>query len=163
MRSLRGVEIPAALPLIITGLRVSAVQVVATATLGAYVGFGGLGAFIVEGFAIQDDGKLLTGAILVALDVLDGRTGVRLAPAPSDSLGPAGVLAKREDHGRRHDDGRRAGAGVRSQERTNQEREQAMTRKIRGLWAVLAVLALLAGACGDDGDDGQRQRHHGDR
>jgi osmoprotectant transport system permease protein len=64
-----GVEIPAALPLIITGLRVSAVQVVATATLGAYVGFGGLGAFIVEGFAIQDDGKLLTGAILVALVV----------------------------------------------------------------------------------------------
>ena len=62
-----GVEIPAALPLIITGLRVSAVQVVATATLGAYVGFGGLGAFIVEGFAIQDDGKLLTGAILVGL------------------------------------------------------------------------------------------------
>jgi osmoprotectant transport system permease protein len=64
-----GVEIPAALPLIITGLRVSAVQVVATATLGAYVGFGGLGAFIVEGFAIQDDAKLLTGAILVALVV----------------------------------------------------------------------------------------------
>jgi len=28
-----------------------------------------------------------------------------------------------------------------------------MTRKIRGLWAVLAVLALLAGACGDDGGD----------
>jgi osmoprotectant transport system permease protein len=62
-----GVEIPAALPLIITGLRVSAVQVVATATLGAYVGFGGLGAFIVEGFATQNDGKLLTGAVLVAL------------------------------------------------------------------------------------------------
>lgn len=62
----RSVEVPVALPLIITGLRVSAVQVVATATLGAYVGFGGLGAFIVEGFATQDDGKLLTGAILVA-------------------------------------------------------------------------------------------------
>ena len=29
-----------------------------------------------------------------------------------------------------------------------------MTRKIRGLWAVLAVFMLLAGACGDDsGDD----------
>lgn len=62
-----GVEIPAALPLIITGLRVSAVQIVATATLGAYVGYGGMGAFIVEGFAQQDDGKLLTGAILVAV------------------------------------------------------------------------------------------------
>lgn len=62
-----GVEIPAALPLLLTGVRISAVQVVATATLGAYVGFGGLGAFIVEGFATQNDGKLLAGAVLVAL------------------------------------------------------------------------------------------------
>lgn len=82
---LRAVEIPAALPLIITGLRVSAVQIVATATLGAYVGFGGLGAFIVEGFAIQDDAKLLTGAILVALmslvvELVFGWTQRRLTP-----------------------------------------------------------------------------------
>jgi len=61
------VEVPNALPLIITGLRVSSVQVVATATLGALVGFGGLGAFIIEGFAQQDDGKLLTGAVLVGV------------------------------------------------------------------------------------------------
>jgi osmoprotectant transport system permease protein len=61
------VEVPNALPLVLTGLRVAAVQVVATATLGAYVGFGGLGAFINEGFRQQDDGKLLTGAVLVAL------------------------------------------------------------------------------------------------
>lgn len=61
------VELPNALPLTLTGLRVSAVQVVATATLGAFVGFGGLGAFINEGFRQQDDGKLLTGAVLVAL------------------------------------------------------------------------------------------------
>ncbi|MGH9187835.1 MAG: ABC transporter permease [Acidimicrobiales bacterium] len=62
-----GVELPNALPLVITGVRVAAVQVVATATLGAYVGFGGLGAFINEGFSQNDDGKLLTGAVLVAL------------------------------------------------------------------------------------------------
>jgi osmoprotectant transport system permease protein len=61
------VEVPNAMPLLLTGLRVSAVQVVATATLGAFVGFGGLGAFINEGFRQQDDGKLLTGAVLVAL------------------------------------------------------------------------------------------------
>jgi osmoprotectant transport system permease protein len=61
------VELPAALPLILTGVRVSAVQVVATATLGAYVGFGGLGAFIVEGFATRNDGKLLAGAVLVGV------------------------------------------------------------------------------------------------
>jgi osmoprotectant transport system permease protein len=79
------VEVPAALPLIVTGVRVSAVQVVATATLGAYVGFGGLGAFIVEGFAVQDDAKLLTGAILVALlsllvELLFGLLQRRLTP-----------------------------------------------------------------------------------
>lgn len=60
------VEAPNALPLLLTGLRVSAVQVVATATLGAFVGFGGLGAFINEGYRQLDDGKLLTGAVLVA-------------------------------------------------------------------------------------------------
>ncbi|MCB1004074.1 MAG: ABC transporter permease [Acidimicrobiales bacterium] len=61
------VEVPNASPLIITGVRVSAVQVVATATLGALVGFSCLGSLIVEGFAQQNDGKLLTGAFLVAV------------------------------------------------------------------------------------------------
>ncbi len=61
------VEVPTAGPLIITGARVAAVQVVATATLGALVGFTGLGSLIVEGFAQQNDGKLLTGAFLVAV------------------------------------------------------------------------------------------------
>ena len=86
-----GVEIPAALPLIITGLRVSAVQVVATATLGAYVGFGGLGAFIVEGFATQNDGKLLTGAILVGVLSLVVELVFGLAAASSDSVDPGSV------------------------------------------------------------------------
>jgi osmoprotectant transport system permease protein len=63
----RRVEVPSALPLIITGLRVSAVQVVATATLSALVGYGGLGGLIIRGVAQQDDGKLLTGAVLVAV------------------------------------------------------------------------------------------------
>ncbi len=60
------VEAPIARPLIITGVRVAALQVVATATLGAFVGFNGLGSFINEGFRQLDDGKLLTGAIAVA-------------------------------------------------------------------------------------------------
>jgi len=61
------VEAPIARPLILTGVRVAALQVVATATLGAFVGFNGLGSFINEGFRQLDDGKLLTGAIAVAL------------------------------------------------------------------------------------------------
>lgn len=64
---LRQVELPLAMPVIVAGVRTAAVQVVATATLAALVGGGGLGRFIVDGFALQDDGQLVGGAILVAL------------------------------------------------------------------------------------------------
>jgi osmoprotectant transport system permease protein len=64
------VELPNALPLVLTGIRVAAVQVIATATLGALVAFNGLGSFITEGVSQQDDGKLLTGAVAVALTAL---------------------------------------------------------------------------------------------
>jgi osmoprotectant transport system permease protein len=61
------VETPIARPLILTGIRLASVQVVATATLGGLFGFNGLGSYIFEGFAQQDDGKLLTGAVSVAV------------------------------------------------------------------------------------------------
>jgi len=61
------VELPIASPVILTGIRVTAVQVVATATLGALVGYGGYGRYIVDGFATQDHVELVAGAILVAL------------------------------------------------------------------------------------------------
>lgn len=61
------IEIPLAMPLIVAGLRTAAVQVVATATLGAFVSWGGLGRFIVDGLAQRDHGQLVAGAILVAL------------------------------------------------------------------------------------------------
>jgi osmoprotectant transport system permease protein len=64
------VEVPSGLTLILTGVRVAALQVIATATLGAYVGFNSLGSFINEGIRQQDDGKLLVGAIGVALIAL---------------------------------------------------------------------------------------------
>jgi osmoprotectant transport system permease protein len=64
---LRSVELPIALPVVVAGARTAAVQVVATATLAALVAGGGLGRYIVDGFALQDDGRLLGGAILVAL------------------------------------------------------------------------------------------------
>jgi osmoprotectant transport system permease protein len=66
---LRQVEVPAALPLILTGIRVSAVQIVATATLGALVGYRCLGSLIVIGLAQGKAGtdKLIAGAALVAL------------------------------------------------------------------------------------------------
>jgi osmoprotectant transport system permease protein len=67
MQVLRRVELPLALPLIMAGLRTSAVQVVATATLGAAVAWGGLGRFIVDGFSNRDNPQIFGGAVIVAL------------------------------------------------------------------------------------------------
>jgi osmoprotectant transport system permease protein len=62
---LRNVEIPIAIPVIIAGIRSAAVQVIATATLGAIFGFGGLGRFLVDGIANQDAGEIYGGVVLV--------------------------------------------------------------------------------------------------
>jgi osmoprotectant transport system permease protein len=62
----RKAELPLAMPLIMTGLRTAAVQVVATATLAALLGGGTLGSVIRTGFARQDNGIVLAGALLVA-------------------------------------------------------------------------------------------------
>ena len=61
------VELPLAVPLIAAGFRTAAVQVVATATLAALVGGGGLGRIITDGFGQQDQPQILAGGILVAL------------------------------------------------------------------------------------------------
>jgi osmoprotectant transport system permease protein len=61
------VELPIALPFIMAGIRTSAVNVVATATLAAVVAWGGLGRFIVDGFGLQDYPMLFAGAIMVAV------------------------------------------------------------------------------------------------
>jgi osmoprotectant transport system permease protein len=60
-------ELPLATPLVMTGVRTAAVQVVATATLAALVAGGGLGRIITLGFRQQDYGAVLAGAILVAV------------------------------------------------------------------------------------------------
>ena len=49
------VELPLALPLLFAGIRVSAIQIVATAVLAATVGAGGLGVLILAGLANDDD------------------------------------------------------------------------------------------------------------
>ena len=63
---IRRVEFPLALPLVMTGLRTAAVQVVATAGLAALVGGGGLGRTVNLGFGQQDYGQIIAGAILIA-------------------------------------------------------------------------------------------------
>lgn len=60
-------ELPLAAPLIMSGVRTAAVQVVATATLAAVVAGGGLGRFLVDGFATRDFPQIFAGALLVAL------------------------------------------------------------------------------------------------
>ncbi len=60
------IELPLAIPLIMAGVRTSAVQVVATATLAALIAGGGFGRYIIDGLAQQDYTKLFAGAILVA-------------------------------------------------------------------------------------------------
>jgi osmoprotectant transport system permease protein len=64
------VEFPLALPVILTGVRTAAVEVIASATLAAFVGSGGLGIYITRGFALYDYSILLVGAVPVALVTL---------------------------------------------------------------------------------------------
>ncbi|WP_329136865.1 ABC transporter permease [Streptomyces sp. NBC_01476] len=64
-RVLFQVEIPVALPLILSGLRSAAVQVVSTATIAAYVSLGGLGRYIIDGLAQHTYTKVVGGASLV--------------------------------------------------------------------------------------------------
>jgi osmoprotectant transport system permease protein len=61
------VEFPIALPLILVGLRTAAIFVVATATIAAYIGLGGLGRFIIDGLASNEYGPVAGGALLVVI------------------------------------------------------------------------------------------------
>lgn len=85
---LREIELPLAAPVILAGIRNAAVTIVATATLGALVASGGLGRYIVDGLARQETGRLLAGAILVALLALATEAGFA---ALERMVVPAGV------------------------------------------------------------------------
>ena len=63
---LRRIEVPLALPVVLGGIRSAAVQVIATTTLGAIFALGGLGRYVVDGLAQNDDGMLFGGVVLVA-------------------------------------------------------------------------------------------------
>jgi osmoprotectant transport system permease protein len=65
-RVLWQVELPVAMPLILRGIRSGAIQIVSTATIAAYVSFGGLGRYIVDGLSQLDYAKVVGGAVLVA-------------------------------------------------------------------------------------------------
>ncbi|MET9275232.1 ABC transporter permease [Kribbella sp. NPDC003557] len=61
------VEIPIAMPLIISGIRSATLQIVSTATIAALVSLGGLGRYVIDGLKLRDFPQMFTGALLVAL------------------------------------------------------------------------------------------------
>ncbi len=73
---LQQVEFPLALPVIISGIKTATVEVIASATLAAFIGAGGLGTFIVLGFSLYDNAILLVGALPVALLALLAEVGL---------------------------------------------------------------------------------------
>lgn len=85
-RVLFTIELPLAVPLVMAGVRTATVQVVATATIAAQVGWGGLGRFIIDGIATRDFVEVFAGAVLVATLALATELGLaavqRLLTAP---------------------------------------------------------------------------------
>jgi osmoprotectant transport system permease protein len=79
------VEVPLAMPLILAGLRSATGQVIATATIAAYVGLGGLGRFIIDGYSVRDIGEISGGAVVVAVLALVVEGGFALLQR---ALGP---------------------------------------------------------------------------
>ncbi|WP_439941478.1 ABC transporter permease [Streptomyces sp. BBFR115] len=79
------VELPLALPMVLTGVRIAAVQLVATATIAALAGGGGLGRIITAGFNLASTPQVVAGAVLVAVFALTVEAVFvaveRLAPA----------------------------------------------------------------------------------
>jgi osmoprotectant transport system permease protein len=69
-RLLRRVRLPIARPLIIAGLRLSSAAVIATATLAALIGGGGLGRYIIDGFSVRDYRVVFVGTLLVVVLVV---------------------------------------------------------------------------------------------
>ena len=65
LRVLFQVELPVALPLVLSGIRSATIQIVSTATIAAYVAFGGLGRYIVDGLYQEDYDQVVGGAVLV--------------------------------------------------------------------------------------------------
>jgi osmoprotectant transport system permease protein len=92
LQVLTRVEVPLAAPLILAGIRSALLQVFATATIAAFAGLGGLGRFIIDGFAVSDDARVYGGSIVVAVLALLGEGLFALAQR---SVRPAGLRRRR--------------------------------------------------------------------
>lgn len=75
LQRVRRVELPQALPVIVGGVRIAAVAMIALATLGGYVGAGGLGSLIFIGFTLHHTDEIIAGslaacALAIAVDIV---------------------------------------------------------------------------------------------
>jgi osmoprotectant transport system permease protein len=92
----RRVELPLAMPLVLTGLRLAVVQVWATATIAALVAGPGLGNVVTEGFASSNTPQVIGGALViavvaVALEVAMAGVEKVASPVPADVVASAGT------------------------------------------------------------------------
>jgi osmoprotectant transport system permease protein len=87
------IELPLAMPVIVAGLRTAAVQVIATATLGAWVAEGGLGRYIFDGLDRQELDRMIVGGLLVAVLAVGADWAIGLVERRLESPGirPAGA------------------------------------------------------------------------
>lgn len=90
-----GVELPNSLPLIFSGVRSAALQVIATATIASYVTLGGLGRFIYDGLAQQDYAQMIAGGVLVAALAMIADWVLALVQRYTVSRGLTGRFGKR--------------------------------------------------------------------
>ena len=93
---LRKVEVPCALPLVFSGVRSAALQVVATTTIAAVAGLGGLGRFLIDGQKVRDFPQMASGAVLVALLALAVDLVLALVQRYAVSPGLSGRVQRRE-------------------------------------------------------------------
>ena len=136
-----GVEVPLGLPLVVSGLRSATSQVIATATIVAYGGLGGLGRFIIDGYSTSNYGEVWGGALLVAalalvaegvLAFLQQRASRHRAPG---AVGPARYRARRPTFPLAY---------------TRHPRRNPMRAPARTLPALIGVAVLALAACGSD-------------
>jgi osmoprotectant transport system permease protein len=103
-RVLRTVQLPVARPLILDGLRLASAAVIATATMSALIGGGGLGRLIIDGFSVRDFREVVAGTLAVVMLVVASEavfsTLSRVAVSP-------GLRPARRARGHRADRGRR--------------------------------------------------------
>lgn len=97
------VEFPCALPLLLSGIRAATLQVIATATIAAYVGLGGLGRYLIDGlaageYAVTAGGAILVAALALLVDlVLSGVERLVVSPGLTGKPRPGRRVGSSED------------------------------------------------------------------